>query len=74
MITIEIEDPNNNNKTKILHDGKPLGYIRKIVLDLNGSYAEVEMYNLNDESEEVARTLVKAGFIVNRIDPRAENG
>jgi hypothetical protein len=72
MITIKVGNAKTNHDTIIDADGEPLSYIRKIVLDMNGSYAEVEMYDLNEKSEEVARTLVKHGFIVNRIDPRKQ--
>ena len=72
MITIEIKDAKTNHDTKIIVDGEVLGYIRKVILDMNGSYAEIEMYDLNEKSEEVARTLVKHGFIVNRINPKGD--
>ena len=72
MITINIKDAKTNLDTKILADDKVLGYIRSITLDLNGSYAEVVISDLNEKSEETARILVKHGFIVNRINPMEE--
>lgn len=72
MITIEIKDAKTNRDTRIMADGEPLGCIIKVILDLNGSYAEVDVYNLNEKSEETARILVKHGFIVNRINPKSD--
>jgi len=63
-ITIDKREDDTISTTKVEHDGEHLKGIKGMTLDTDGGYAEVYV----PVGEETARTLVKHGFIVNRID------